>query len=1478
MAAHVLASNVCVSVRIRPLENKDEPVTTTVAGSTVLLSPLRHHQHASSVPFEFARGRDVSFTFDRIFNSSSATTSSTNEEDIFAAVGQPCSQLAFQGVNSCIFAFGHTGSGKTYTMFGRHGSLTSPAAIEVRGIAPRMIDDIFKNISHRALQHEEPQLAPATPPRATSARHAGANSSSSSLRMTTTFVSIRIIEIYNEEVGCLLSRPAKKCLLRESRDGPFVDGAAFAAVYGADHANALIQEALALRKVSATSQNARSTRSHVVLTIKTVIKFFDPVDEKIQLLTSHMNLVDLAGSEKIGKNAAAAAASHGGGEASAAASGYIRYNAAFEEGVNINKSLLTLGVVIECLTQQQQHHHHHAAPIVPPYRDSKLTFLIKDALGGDSVTHMIATITPSQDCFFESYNTLQYADRAKKIRNHAIEHKVSDMHSKILEQQKSEIDLLRTQLRETCDLLTQQTSAVAGGAAGGYRGISLGDLFTPLSNKKPPRTSNNDPADEDEVAHSSAASVLGDVVVAESPCAVVPQSYLLLLNPCPIAETKFCAFLLPATAGSERRVVATSASREGSLSESSSIPLHTAQVPPGQHIELVSIAAEPMSEASSLEVPLVEYCTPRYKLVLLLGHSDHLRVEVDGVVVRQAGQPGVPVRQNATVLIQFAGSLLVMRLVRTQTPEERKSILATLRTGIGSPLNNNSRHLGGRGGFGSSPPSGFFSVSGSAESPSQRQQQTIPDSVVSPLSGSGRRRSATIRSVVIITPSRSQRSGEGGVSDTDTLQPLLLRSPSSASRRDDTNAGDGKAALSFYQRAASLLPPFSRLADGPSLPSRRETVRQISFLRALSESSLMQYGKANLGEVLRLVQRLVIYRGQWVLLFAKNISGSSSLSSVGAFAEPLRFTSAGIPILPFLASSMSSESGDEDVVDEELVESCVAVIGHRHERISSIVGKQFTDNDRADLPTDVSQMVLDQTQWHDNNHDDEEEAAVSRGLGDGPIVCRHGLEQYVCLVPATYAIVAFDAIPDTAEEERRPVMTLRTLDWNGNTTLSVLPCAAPATKTSSSGLHKDGQHDSCVEEELVVVEHEDDDLLCDVMSMNCALFQRNLGRRRSLLLKEEEQEDGLAYRSPSSKLNTNRSSTSYFDAQMVFLGRQAQQRTLLALIAAADERDALHDAVVDDLNTRIRYLLEDHSIMHFQMDKAELVASQRLETIRYLEEALARRDDAFASKAQELAAAVDLIDVKGRQVDELKNALAAALAANRKTLHDGDNSGMQPLPQALSTPPRASAARHSPNTSDSSIVSSAQHTTSPSQNRTNNKPRSKASQIEEALLEELDSRNRSVLAIQARFLETKGELESTRQALQVASTTIAQMQSEIEVMVQQHGERASEIERVVEQQRMALQRRDEEIEVLRQNTVSQAPPPAAPSSVSQHQAAPPAAQQQQQQQVPSAFLLKKELTLCRKELDQLKMQSAKKDASIVQLEAEVRKLKAERQK
>ncbi|KRZ40865.1 Kinesin-like protein KIF13A [Trichinella pseudospiralis] len=332
-------------------------------------------------------GKTSTFTYDNCFWSFRNTDKEyKSQEDVFHDVGHDLLDDVFLGYNACIFAYGQTGSGKSYTMMGTK---------EQPGLIPRLCIELFRRIDED--------------------------------RQDVTFkVEVSYFEIYNEKVRDLLDPNSTKSNLKVREHailGPYVDGLSNLAVSSKAQVLALIEEGNKLRTVAATSINAESSRSHANICIRVTQSKLDKVKNVVTEKASKISLVDLAGSESARKSGAK-------GER-------------LKEGSNINKSLTTLGLVISALAETSRSKKSNKTKFAP-YRDSVLTWLLKDCLGGNSRTVMIATVSPASDSYEETLSTLRFADRAKRIVNHPVVNE--DPNAKLVRQLKEEVALLRSKL------------------------------------------------------------------------------------------------------------------------------------------------------------------------------------------------------------------------------------------------------------------------------------------------------------------------------------------------------------------------------------------------------------------------------------------------------------------------------------------------------------------------------------------------------------------------------------------------------------------------------------------------------------------------------------------------------------------------------------------------------------------------------------------------------------------------------------------------------------------------------------------------------------------------------------------------------------------------------------------------------------------------------------------------------------------------
>ncbi|KAH7138888.1 P-loop containing nucleoside triphosphate hydrolase protein [Dendryphion nanum] len=307
---------------------------------------------------------DKEFTFDKSFWShDDSDPHYAHQEDVYRSFGEEFLDHNFDGYHTCIFAYGQTGSGKSYTMMG------TP---EQPGLIPRTCEELFERIQNDPAPN------------------------------TSYHVHVTYFEVYNEHVRDLLvprTNPPIYLKIRESqKDGVYVQGLTEAEVKSYTDVERLFKTGDLSRTVAATKMNDTSSRSHAVFTIRLKqITHSLLTDETIER-TARMRLVDLAGSERAKSTEAT--------------------GQRLKEGGQINKSLTTLGRVIAALADPRRHGAKgRRTRDVVPYRDSVLTWLLKDSLGGNSKTAMVACIAPAD--YDETLSTLRYADQAKRIRTRA---------------------------------------------------------------------------------------------------------------------------------------------------------------------------------------------------------------------------------------------------------------------------------------------------------------------------------------------------------------------------------------------------------------------------------------------------------------------------------------------------------------------------------------------------------------------------------------------------------------------------------------------------------------------------------------------------------------------------------------------------------------------------------------------------------------------------------------------------------------------------------------------------------------------------------------------------------------------------------------------------------------------------------------------------------------------------------------------------
>nr|XP_043618816.1 kinesin-like protein KIN-12D [Erigeron canadensis] len=304
---------------------------------------------------------ETRFTFDHV------ACETINQETLFKMVGLPMVENCLSGYNSCMFAYGQTGSGKTHTMLGEINDLELKPS-PYRGMTPRIFEFLFARITAEEESRKDERLVYSC--------------------------KCSFLEIYNEQITDLLDPSTSNLQLREDvNNGVYVENLSEYEVCSVGDILKLLTQGSANRRVAATNMNRESSRSHSVFTC--VIESRWEKDSTSNLRYARLNLVDLAGSER---------------QKSSGAEGER-----LKEASSINKSLSTLGHVIMVLVDAAHARTQHV-----PYRDSKLTFLLQDSLGGNSKTMIIANVSPSISSAFETLSTLKFAQRAKLIQNNAV--------------------------------------------------------------------------------------------------------------------------------------------------------------------------------------------------------------------------------------------------------------------------------------------------------------------------------------------------------------------------------------------------------------------------------------------------------------------------------------------------------------------------------------------------------------------------------------------------------------------------------------------------------------------------------------------------------------------------------------------------------------------------------------------------------------------------------------------------------------------------------------------------------------------------------------------------------------------------------------------------------------------------------------------------------------------------------------------------
>uniref|UniRef100_A0A8C6FWF4 Kinesin-like protein KIF21A n=1 Tax=Moschus moschiferus TaxID=68415 RepID=A0A8C6FWF4_MOSMO len=395
-------SSVRVAVRIRPQLAKERIEGCHICTSVTPGEP------------QVFLGKDKAFTFDYVFDIDS------QQEQIYTQCIEKLIEGCFEGYNATVFAYGQTGAGKTYTM----GTGFDVNIIEEeQGIISRAVKHLFKSIEEKKHTSIKNGLPPPD-----------------------FKVNAQFLELYNEEVLDLfdttrdIDAKTKKSNIRiheDSAGGIYTVGVTTRTVNTESEMMQCLKLGALSRTTASTQMNVQSSRSHAIFTIHLCQTRMCPqidaetaTDNKVisessqmnefETLTAKFHFVDLAGSERLKRTGAT-------GERA-------------KEGISINCGLLALGNVISALGDKSKRATH------VPYRDSKLTRLLQDSLGGNSQTIMIACVSPSDRDFMETLNTLKYANRARNIKNKVMVNQ--DRASQQINALRSEITRLQMELME----------------------------------------------------------------------------------------------------------------------------------------------------------------------------------------------------------------------------------------------------------------------------------------------------------------------------------------------------------------------------------------------------------------------------------------------------------------------------------------------------------------------------------------------------------------------------------------------------------------------------------------------------------------------------------------------------------------------------------------------------------------------------------------------------------------------------------------------------------------------------------------------------------------------------------------------------------------------------------------------------------------------------------------------------------------------
>ncbi|XP_017280686.1 kinesin-like protein KIF1A isoform X16 [Kryptolebias marmoratus] len=398
-------ASVKVAVRVRPFNSreteKDSKCIIQMSGNTTTIINPKQAKDNKSFNFDYSYWS----------HTSPEDVNYASQVRVYKDIGEEMLLHAFEGYNVCIFAYGQTGAGKSYTMMGKQD------VKDQQGIIPLLCEDLFTKINDNTN-----------------------NSMSYS-------VEVSYMEIYCERVRDLLN-PKNKGNLRVREHplmGPYVEDLSKLAVTSYNDIQDLMDSGNKARTVAATNMNETSSRSHAVFNIIFTQKRYDAETDNTSEKVSKISLVDLAGSERADSTGAK--------------------GTRLKEGANINKSLTTLGKVISALAEvdssQNKNKKKKKVESFIPYRDSVLTWLLRENLGGNSRTAMVAALSPADINYDETLSTLRYADRAKQIRCNAVINE--DPNNRLVRELKEEVSRLKDLLyAQGLGDIIEMTNAMTG--------------------------------------------------------------------------------------------------------------------------------------------------------------------------------------------------------------------------------------------------------------------------------------------------------------------------------------------------------------------------------------------------------------------------------------------------------------------------------------------------------------------------------------------------------------------------------------------------------------------------------------------------------------------------------------------------------------------------------------------------------------------------------------------------------------------------------------------------------------------------------------------------------------------------------------------------------------------------------------------------------------------------------------------------------